>query len=127
MDFVQVPSSPVSLDTLVSATVGAAVNLVYANVREKVLSATGITGLVGSTALTGLPCRDIEHPLLLSGNSNNMLMRELFPQSNENARPFGNRLKMLQNGDFAGAEGTISLPQYFHGGISPAPDVHALK
>jgi hypothetical protein len=54
--------------------------------------------------LTGLACIDIEHPLLLSWNSNNILMRELFPHSNKKASPFENSAEMLQIGDFRGIE-----------------------
>jgi hypothetical protein len=54
--------------------------------------------------LTGLACIDIEHPLLLSWISNNILMRELFPHSNKKASPFENSAEMLRKRDFRGME-----------------------
>ena len=58
-DFFQMPASPVCLDTLVLATVGAAMNLVSMFSIECCLSATNSVGLVFKTALTGLVCIDI--------------------------------------------------------------------
>lgn len=81
------PASPVCLDTLVLATVGAAVNLVSTNVGEA-LSANGTVRLALAAELTVLDCSDIEQPLLLSGKSNNILLRELFPHSKQKASPF---------------------------------------
>ena len=86
-DLIQMPASPVCLDTLVLATVGAAVNLVSTNVWEA-LSANGTVRLALAAELTVLVCSDIEQPLLLSGKSNNILLRELFPHSKQNASPF---------------------------------------
>ena len=74
------PVSPVCRDTLVSATVGAAVNLVSMFPGKFCSFAASTVSLVCVTALTGLVCINIKHPLLLSGNSLNILMRELFPQ-----------------------------------------------
>ncbi len=65
-DFFQMPVSPVCLDTLVLATVGAAVNLMSMFSDECTLSKASSVGLVGLTTLTGLTLFDIEHPLLLS-------------------------------------------------------------
>ncbi len=65
-DFFQMPVSPVCLDTLVLATVGAAVNLINMFSNECTLSEASSVGLVGMTTLTGLTLFDIEHPLLLS-------------------------------------------------------------
>ena len=81
------PASPVCLDTLVSATVGAALNLGSTYVRGSRLSSASRIEPVGRTALTGLVRIDIEHPLLLSGNSLNILMRELFPHLIQKASP----------------------------------------
>ena len=75
------PASPVCRDTLVLATVGAALNLVNLEAIKNLFAATGAIGRVGVILLTVPVCSDIEHPLLLSGKSNNILMRELFPQS----------------------------------------------
>ena len=88
------PASPVCLDTLVLATVGAAVNLVSTNVWEA-LSANGTVRLALAAELTVLVCSDIEDPLLLSGNSNKILMRELFPQSKQKASAFENRFLIV--------------------------------
>ena len=60
------PVSPVCLDTLVLATVGAAVNLMSMFSNECALSGASNVGLVIVTTLTGLTSFDIEHPLLLS-------------------------------------------------------------
>ena len=79
------PISPVCRDTLVSATVGAAVNLKSMFLRACCLSAASTVPLVCVTAPTGLVSIDIKHPLLLSGNSNNILMRELFPHLKQKA------------------------------------------
>ena len=79
------PASPVCLDTLVLATVGAAVNLKSMYSEGGDLSAPGQARSVGRTVLTGLVCIDIKRPLLLPANSNNILMRELFPQPNQKA------------------------------------------
>ena len=89
------PASPVCRDTLVSATVGAALNLVSTCARKSFLSAIRAVGLVRKTALNGLVCGDIELPLLLSGNSHNILMRELFPHLNQKASPLKNNLQMM--------------------------------
>ena len=109
MDFFQMPASPVCLDTLVLATVGASINLLNTIASENLLPPTGTVRLALRAALTVPVCSDIEHPLLLSGNSNNILMRELFPQSKRNASLFANRLEMLQNRDFAGLAANIPL------------------
>ena len=82
------PASPVCLDTLVLATVGAAKNLLKREAIKNLFFAPGITGHVGMTVLAIPVCSDIEHPLLLSSKSNNILMRELFPQSKQKASPF---------------------------------------
>jgi hypothetical protein len=60
------PASPVCRDTLVSATVGAAVNLFNTHPNEGFPAFARTVGLVWWTALTGLTSVDIEHPLLLS-------------------------------------------------------------
>ncbi len=60
------PVSPVCLDTLVLATVGAAINLMSMLPHECALSDASNVVLVGVTTLTGLTSFDIEHPLLLS-------------------------------------------------------------
>ena len=114
------PASPVCLDTLVLATVGAAVNLKSMYSEGGDLSAPGQAKSVVMTALTSLVSIDIKHPLLLSANSHNILMRELFPQSKQNASTFVNSLKMLQNRDFSGHVAIISLQQHFNEGIIPA-------
>ena len=80
-DFFQMPASPVCLDTLVSATVGAAVNLINATSRLDPFPAICTRRFALKAPRRALGCSDIENPLLLPGNSNNMLMRELFPQS----------------------------------------------
>ena len=84
-DFFLMPASPVCRDTLVSATAGAALNLESTYALENVFSTAGKVEPVGRTALTGPVCSDIEHPLLLSDNSHNILMRELFPHSIQKA------------------------------------------
>jgi len=94
------PASPVCRDTLVLATVGAALNLVNLEAIKNLFPATGAIGRVGVILLTIPACSDIEHPLLFSGKSNNILMRELFPQSKQKASPFVNTLKVLQNREF---------------------------
>ncbi len=109
MDFFHMPASPVCLDTLVLATVGASINLLNTIASENLLSPTDTVRLALRAALTVPVCNDIEHPLLLSGNSNNILMRELFPQSKRNASFFANRLELLQNKDFAWLAAIISL------------------
>ncbi|MCY7389128.1 MAG: hypothetical protein LH481_13900, partial [Burkholderiales bacterium] len=43
------------------------------------------------------------------GNSNNILMRELFPQSKQKASPFVNRFKRLQNKGFTGNAASFFL------------------
>jgi hypothetical protein len=63
-EFFQMPASPVCLDTLVSATVGAALNLL-ANSIEASLPAPSHVEIVGSTTLTFPVCDDIKLPLLL--------------------------------------------------------------
>ena len=88
-DFFQMPVSPVCLDTLVLATVGAAVNLNNMYAEEVILSATGQVKPVSRTVLTGRVSIDIKHPLLFVSNSHNILMRELFPQLKQKASPFG--------------------------------------
>ena len=88
------PASPVCRDTLVSATVGAALNLERTYAMERILSATGKVAPVVRTALTEPVCSDIEHPLLLPENSHNILMRELFPQSIQKASPLKNNLQI---------------------------------
>ena len=75
------PASPVCLDTLVSATVGAAVNLTTDISQPDPFFATCAVRFALRAARRVLVCSDIENPLLLPGNSNNMSMRELFPQS----------------------------------------------
>ena len=60
------PASPVCRDTLVSATVGAAVNLLSMYSAARFLPLARTVGLVWRTALTDLTFTDIEHPLLLS-------------------------------------------------------------
>jgi hypothetical protein len=60
------PASPVCRDTLVSATVGAALNLFNTYPIEGLPASARTVGLVVRTALTGLTSVDIEHPLLLS-------------------------------------------------------------
>ena len=87
------PASPVCLDTLVLATVGAAKNPVKLEAIKNLFSATGTTGHVGMTVLAIPVCSDIEHPLLLSGKSNNILMRELFPHLIQKASPLKNNSK----------------------------------
>jgi hypothetical protein len=94
------PASPVCRDTLVLATVGAALNLVCMLSLERCFSAGSTVGLVLVTALTGLVCIDIKHPLLLSGNSNNILMRELFPHSKQKASPLKNIFETIGNDAF---------------------------
>ena len=59
------PVSPVCLDTLVLATVGAAVNLMRMFPNECTLSEASSVRLVDTTTLNGLALFDIEHPLLL--------------------------------------------------------------
>lgn len=84
------PANPVCRDTLVSATVGAAKNLFSRNAPGKFPSSTNTIPLVVVTTLNGLVSSDITHPLLLSGNSHKLLMRELFPQSKQKASTFKN-------------------------------------
>jgi hypothetical protein len=64
-EFFQMPASPVCLDTLVSATVGAALNLVRANTTKAALPAADKVELVDATELTFPVCDDIKLPLLL--------------------------------------------------------------
>ena len=90
VDLFHMPASPVCRDTLVSATVGAAKNPVSGNVPENLPSSTNTVPLVSVTTLNGLVSSDITHPLLLSGNSHKLLMRELFPQSKQKASTFKN-------------------------------------
>lgn len=59
------PASPVCRDTLVSATVGAALNLLKANATKAPLSAARNIELVVVTKLTFPVCVDIKLPLLL--------------------------------------------------------------
>ena len=92
------PASPVCLDTLVLATVGAAKNLLKLEAIKNLFLVTGTTGHVGMKVLAIPVSSDIQHPLLLSVKSNNILMRELFPQSKQKASPFVNRLKKMRNG-----------------------------
>ena len=61
----QMPASPVCRDTLVSATVGAAINLFEANSTKRPLSATRNVEPVVVTKLTFPVCVDIKLPLLL--------------------------------------------------------------
>ena len=89
------PVSPVCLDTLVLATVGAAENLSGKNTLDRCLSENGTVRLALAAMLTVLICRDIEDPLLLSGKSNKILMRELFPQSKQKASAFENRFQSV--------------------------------
>ena len=92
------PVSPVCLDTLVLATVGAAKNLLKLEAIKNLFPATGTTGHVGMKALAIPVSSDIQHPLLLSVKSNNILMRELFPQSKQKASPFVKGLKRCGTG-----------------------------
>ena len=64
-EFFQMPASPVCRDTLVSATVGAAINLFEANSTKRPLSATRNVEPVVVTKLTFPVCVDIKLPLLL--------------------------------------------------------------
>ena len=59
------PASPVCRDTLVSATVGAALNLVEANSTKDALHAARNIEPVVVTKLTFPVCVDIKLPLLL--------------------------------------------------------------
>ena len=90
VDLFHMPASPVCRDTLVSATVGAAKNLFSRNALGNFLSSTNNIPLVPVTTLNGLVSSDITYPLLLSGNSHKLLMRELFPQSKQKASTFKN-------------------------------------
>jgi hypothetical protein len=107
----QMPASPVCRDTLVLATVGAALNMVSMFVPDRHNSADSTVGLVRVTALTALVCIDIKHPLLLSGNSNNILMRELFPHLRQKASPLKNIFEIAWNSAF------IRLPIGNRGGL----------
>ena len=86
-EFFQMPASPVCRDTLVSATVGAALILLEANSTKDSLSAARNVESVVVTKLTFPVCVDIKLPLLLLCNSNKILMRELFPQAKKKATP----------------------------------------
>lgn len=55
------PASPVCRDTLVSATVGAAINLFNMDPIEGLPAFARTVGLVWRTALTDLTSVDIEH------------------------------------------------------------------
>ena len=65
VDLFHMPASPVCRDTLVSATVGAALNLVEANSTKDPLSAARNIELVVVTKLIFPVCVDIKLPLLL--------------------------------------------------------------
>ena len=92
------PVSPVCLDTLVLATVGAAKNLLKLEAIKNLFLVTGTTGYAGMKVLAIPVSSDIQHPLLLPVKSNNILMRELFPQSKQKASPFVNGLKSCGTG-----------------------------
>ena len=82
------PASPVCRDTLVSATVGAALNLLKANSTKHPLSAARNAEPVVVTKLTFPVCVDIKLPLLLLCNSNKMLIAGIIPAIKTKSKPF---------------------------------------
>lgn len=92
------PVSPVCLDTLVLATVGAAKNLLKLEAIKNLFLVTGTTGHVGMKVLAIPVSSDIQHPLLLSVKSNNILIAGIIPAIKTKSKPFRQRIKKTRNG-----------------------------
>ena len=87
------PVSPVCLDTLVLATVGAAKNLLKLEAIKNLFLVTGTTGHVGMKVLAIPVSGDIQHPLLLPVKSNNILIAGIIPAIKTKSKPFRQQIK----------------------------------